>query len=60
MAQISPYDLATLRLKVTSPNGTTEAAIKTMEEGGVRTWVEAGVKAADRRSKELAEIFGRE
>ncbi|RUP16033.1 pyrroline-5-carboxylate reductase, partial [Jimgerdemannia flammicorona] len=60
MAQTSPDDLATLRRKVTSPKGTTEAAINTMEEGGVRRVIEAGVRAADARGKELADLFGKE
>lgn len=48
-------DPATLRQKVTSPNGTTAAAMKVMAEGGmVEIFVEA-VKAAARRSRELSE-----
>ncbi len=43
-----------LRRKVTSPNGTTEAALKVMTEGRlVEIFVEA-VKAAARRSRELS------
>lgn len=48
-------DPAELRRKVTSPNGTTAAAIKVMDEGGmVQIFVEA-VKAAACRSRELSE-----
>lgn len=42
-----------LRRKVTTPNGTTHAAITRMEEGGVGRIIADAVKAAERRSKEL-------
>jgi pyrroline-5-carboxylate reductase len=42
-----------LRRKVTTPNGTTHAAIVRMEEGGVGGIIGEAVKAAERRSKEL-------
>jgi pyrroline-5-carboxylate reductase len=42
-----------LRAAVTSPNGTTEAAIRTFEELDVRSMVAAAVNAAIHRSKEL-------
>lgn len=54
MAQSSSDDLKTLRVKVTSPQGTTDAAIKTFEKGGFRDLVAESVKAADQRSKSLA------
>ncbi|KAF9924742.1 hypothetical protein FBU30_005345 [Linnemannia zychae] len=54
MAQSSPDDFKTLRVKVTSPQGTTDAAIKTFEKGGFRDLVAESVKAADHRSKSLA------
>ncbi|KAF9341730.1 hypothetical protein BGZ91_003359 [Linnemannia elongata] len=54
MAQSSSDDLKTLRVKVTSPQGTTDAAIKTFEKGGFRDLVAESVKAADMRSKSLA------
>ncbi|KAK9762738.1 hypothetical protein K7432_011240 [Basidiobolus ranarum] len=57
MAEKSGEDFAELRRKVTSPNGTTEAAIKTMERGEVREWIEKGVLAANTRSQELGEMF---
>ncbi|KAF9354518.1 hypothetical protein BGX26_007654 [Mortierella sp. AD094] len=58
MAQSSSDDLKTLRLKVTSPQGTTDAAIKTFEKGGLRELVYESVKAADERSKSLARELG--
>jgi len=54
MAQSSTDDLKTLRVKVTSPQGTTDAAIKTFERGGFRDLVAESVNAADSRSKSLA------
>ncbi|KAJ1981780.1 hypothetical protein H4R33_005173 [Dimargaris cristalligena] len=51
---------AELRRKVTSPKGTTEAAINTMIAGGLKEAVVGGVMAADRRSKELADILGQQ
>ncbi len=44
----------TLRRKVTSPNGTTEAAIKVMSEKGLNEVVIAAVLRAKERSEELA------
>ncbi|MGJ9413299.1 pyrroline-5-carboxylate reductase [Aeromicrobium sp. CF4.19] len=45
---------AELRRRVTSPNGTTAAAIETFDERGVGAGVAAGVRAAARRSAELS------
>jgi pyrroline-5-carboxylate reductase len=45
---------AVLRTKVTSPNGTTEAAIKTMLKEGVAEGIGAGIKAAEERSISLS------
>src|SRR6476646_1276266 len=42
-----------LRRKVTSPGGTTQAAIAHMESAGVGPAIVEALKAADRRSKEL-------
>lgn len=58
MAQLSDDDLKTLRLKVTSPQGTTDAAIKAFEAGGFRELVQRGVTAADARSRTLAKELG--
>jgi len=43
-----------LRRRVTSPNGTTHAAITTFDAQGVRDGIEAGVRAAAARSAELS------
>ncbi|WP_375000487.1 pyrroline-5-carboxylate reductase [Aeromicrobium sp. CTD01-1L150] len=45
---------AELRRRVTSPHGTTAAAIDTFDERGVRDGLVAGVRAAARRSAELS------
>lgn len=47
-------DAATLRHKVTSPHGTTEAALAVLEERGLRDAFEAALRAARDRSNELA------
>jgi len=42
-----------LRRKVTSPGGTTEAAIKVMEKESLKDIINSGIKAAENRAKEL-------
>lgn len=60
MALTSEDDLATLRKKVTSPKGTTEAAINSFEANNIRRIVADAVFAARDRGQELAEILGKE
>ncbi|CAO3659756.1 unnamed protein product [Umbelopsis ramanniana] len=60
IAQNSDEELATLRRKVTSPKGTTEAAINAMEDGKIRNVMASAVQAAQKRSQELAELFGKQ
>lgn len=60
MAIESDADIAELRHRVTSPGGTTEAAIDALEAGGFRALVAGAVKRAEARSRELAERFGKE
>ncbi|ORZ10249.1 pyrroline-5-carboxylate reductase dimerization-domain-containing protein [Absidia repens] len=55
MAQQEGEDLASLRKKVTSPKGTTEAAIKTMEDNQVRKLMKDAVFAATQRARELSD-----
>jgi pyrroline-5-carboxylate reductase len=53
----SADDAATLRRNVTSPGGTTEAALRVlMGEGGLAALMEEAVAAATRRSRELAGV----
>ena len=52
----SGIDAATLRENVTSPNGTTHAALQVlMADDGLKPLLEKAVEAAARRSKELAQ-----
>ena len=51
----SPLDAATLRQNVTSPGGTTAAALEgLMAEGGLERLMTAAIAAATKRSRELA------
>jgi pyrroline-5-carboxylate reductase len=51
----SPLDAATLRRNVTSPGGTTEAALRLlMNQDGLAPLMQQAVAAATRRSRELA------
>lgn len=50
---------ARLRAQVTSPGGTTAAAVHVLEERGFRALVEDAVRAAAQRSRELGERAGR-
>ena len=58
MACESDVDAAELRRRVTSPNGTTEAAIKAFQAGGFEQLVQQALNAAAHRSAELAEQLG--
>ena len=50
----SDVDAAELRRRVTSPNGTTQAAIETFEDGGFRSLVDAAIHAACVRGAQLS------
>ena len=58
MALGSDADAATLRRHVTSPGGTTERALQTLETGGIRDLLGQAVEAARDRSRELADELG--
>jgi len=45
---------AVLRQRVTSPGGTTQAALETFEAGGFRSLVDAAIAAATRRGRDLS------
>jgi pyrroline-5-carboxylate reductase len=54
LLRLSPEDAATLRKNVTSPGGTTQAALEVlMAQNGLEPLMRAAVKAAARRSREL-------
>jgi pyrroline-5-carboxylate reductase len=54
-AMQSPLDLVQLRKQVTSPGGTTEAAVRSFENDGFRNIVARAVRAAHKRSIELGQ-----
>jgi pyrroline-5-carboxylate reductase len=54
MMATSPGEAAELRRRVTSPGGTTQAAMGVFEDGRFRELVFQAVKAARDRSRELA------
>jgi len=57
MAQQSQQTPAQLRVAVTSPNGTTEQAINTFNDGDFSQLCSQAMTAAHHRSKELAQLF---
>lgn len=59
MAVTSDVDASELRRRVTSPNGTTEAAIKSFQANGFEALVEKALGAAAHRSAEMAEQLGK-
>ena len=48
-----------LRRRVTSPGGTTEQAVKILEQGDIRQLFKKAVQAAVNRSREIADMFGK-
>lgn len=54
LADQPTYDAAQLRRQVTSPGGTTEAALAAFEKGNLNGLVTQAVEAAENRSKTLA------
>jgi pyrroline-5-carboxylate reductase len=55
----SAFDPATLRAQVTSKGGTTEQALRVLDEGGLCDLLGRALGAARDRSRELAAEFGR-
>jgi pyrroline-5-carboxylate reductase len=60
MALEGSEEPALLRRRVTSPGGTTEQAVKVLEDGGIRRLFHDAVQAAIRRARELADMFGKD
>lgn len=60
MALESDQDAATLRKQVTSPGGTTEQALAVMQEKKLDRVFSDAIRAACKRSRELAKILGDE
>ena len=57
---IAPDDPATLRAKVTSKGGTTEAALAVMERAQIKAAIGKAARAANERAHELGEQLGRD
>ena len=57
LAQRSPDDIKVLRERVTSPNGTTEAALKSFDENHLEEVIKQALQAANDRSIQLSEDF---
>lgn len=57
LAQNSDVDVAELRRRVTSPNGTTERAIASFEADGFRDMVERALDACAERGREMAKDY---
>ena len=58
LAKSSEFMPGELRRQVTSPGGTTQAAINCMEEQGVEAVIANGIQAAIEKSDELAKTLG--
>lgn len=57
MAQQSQFTPAELRKKVTSPNGTTQAALEVFDRMHISQNIQVALAAAQKRSQELAQEF---
>jgi pyrroline-5-carboxylate reductase len=58
MLEESGEDAASLRARVTSPGGTTQAALESFEADGFRAMVTRALQAAERRGGELSRQLG--
>ncbi len=60
LAESSKEDIATLRARVTSKNGTTEKALLSMDANQVKMDIVAAIRAAAERSKEMGDELGKD
>ncbi len=60
LASQSEEDAATLRARVTSKGGTTERALQSMENDGVRSAIARAIHAAHERARAMGDEFGKE
>ena len=60
LAAGSSEDVGILRARVTSPGGTTEAALKSLEADAVAAAIGRAVRAAEARGRELGEKLGQD
>jgi pyrroline-5-carboxylate reductase len=58
LAEQSGDPVSTLRERVTSKGGTTEAALKSFDADGIRAAIDRGVQAANARGRELGDLLG--
>ena len=58
LAMESEEELAELRRRVTSPGGTTEEALRVMEDADIKGIIDKAFKAASQRASELGKILG--
>ncbi len=58
LAQSSDVDVVELRRQVSSPNGTTEQAIQSFENSGLRATVATAMQVCADRSREMADELG--
>ena len=49
---------ARLRERVTSPGGTTQAAVESFEAGGFRALVDVAIERATVRGRDLSDLIG--
>jgi pyrroline-5-carboxylate reductase len=60
LAEQSSESLSTLRQRVTSKGGTTEAALNAFNANGVADGIARGIAAADARGRELGDMLGKD
>lgn len=60
LAEQSSESLSSLRERVTSRGGTTEAALQSFNASGVAGAIEHGIMAAEARGRELGDILGKD
>ena len=60
LAAQSSESLSTLRQRVTSKGGTTEAALLAFDASGVASGIERGIMAAEARGRELGDLLGKD
>lgn len=60
LAEGSGQDFATLRSQVTSKGGTTERALNSLENAGVKAAIIRAIDAAAKRSRELGDLLGKD
>lgn len=60
LAELSKENVATLRARVTSKNGTTERALHTLDSLRVKQDIVDAIHAAAKRSREMGDELGKD